>query len=188
MSDRHLLISTSTVPPGGFRYIQPETGRLLSAPNWQQLRSNVAEHRRANNLPIGTDFDAEIQDWICKHIPDASMHCHQRGQPAVRTYAPAGAMVGTGYQGQEKWRELHVYALTQRPQPMQRAAWLANFADSLPCGECRVSWKRLTRQKPLAQNATDEEFFRWTVDRHNDVNHKLGKRNFTYEEARALHQ
>lgn len=186
---RFLLINKSIVPPGGFRFVQHESGKIISAPSWQQLRSNVIEHRRANGYPIGTDLDAELQDWLCRRIPDAGMHCHEEGRAAVKTYPGTGpeASGGTGYQGQAKWRELHLYALTEQPTPLQRVAWLANFAASLPCGECKKSWKALVKQKPLPQTASDAEFFKWTVDRHNDVNAKLGKPIFEYEQARAIY-
>lgn len=183
---RLLLINTSVVPPGGFRYVQPESQKLISAPNFNQLRSDVIRHRKANTYPIGTDLDAELQDWICRRITDAGMHCYERGQKAIRSFPGTGA-VGTGYQGQEKWRELHIYSLTERPTGTARAAWLANFANSLPCGDCKISWRELTRRKPLPLNATDAEFFKWTVDRHNDVNVKLGKRVLSLEEARAIY-
>lgn len=186
---RHLLINTAIVPPGGFRYIQPESGKLISGSSWQQLRQNVIEHRRANKYPIGTDLDAELQDWLCGRIADAGMHCYEQGRQPVKTYPGVGpeASGGTGYQGQAKWRELHLYALTEQPTPFQRVAWLANFAASLPCGECKRAWKSLVKEKPLPQKASDAEFFEWTVDRHNDVNKKLNKPTWEYEQARALY-
>ena len=128
-------------------------------------------------------------DWLCKRIPDSGMWCYEQGRQPVKTYPGAGpeASGGTGYQGQAKWQELHLYALTEQPTPMERAAWLANFAASLPCGECKRSWKALTKEKPLPQKATDAEFFKWTVDRHSDVSEKIGKPRMDYETARALY-
>lgn len=185
---RFLLINLSTVPPGGFRYVQPESGKYLSASSFTGLKSNVQQHRRANGYPIGTDFDAELQDWLCRRIPDAGMHCYERGRPAIRSHNVGDTpIVGTGYQGQAKWKELHLYALTERPTELGRVAWLANFAASVPCGECRHSWKRLVRNNPLSQKASADQFWQWTVDRHNDVNAKLGKPMLTYEEAKPLY-
>lgn len=182
---RLILINQNTVPPGGFRYIQPESGKHFSASSFRAMANNVLAHRRANGFPIGTDFEAELQDWLCRKIPDAGMHCYERGKSF--SLRADGARVGTGYDGSAKWRELHLYALTERPTQMDRVAWLANFANSLPCGECKRDWKVLTRQHPLRQNASDDEFFRWTVDRHNDVNDKLGKPILDYETARAIY-
>lgn len=182
-----LLMSLTTVPPqGGFVHIQAETGYRAWGPNWRAFREDLIRHRKGNNLPIGTDLDAELQDWICRRLTDARMWCHERGRRPVQAHS-SGPIVGTGYQGQAKWRELHNYALSERPNPLQRVAWLENFANSLPCGECKTSWKRLVRQNPLPQNATPEEFFAWTVSRHSDVSSKLGKPTMTVEEARKLY-
>lgn len=186
--DRFLLLNVQVVPPGGFRYVQPESGKQFSASNFRALKDQVAQHRRSNGYPIGTDFDAELQDWICKRITDAGMHCYERGKVAMQSYSAGNtSVVGTGYQGQAKWRELHLYALTERPADMERAAWLANFANSLPCGECKLSWKQLVRRNPLQNKASAEQFFQWTVDRHNDVNRKLGKPVISHEEAKAIY-
>jgi hypothetical protein len=184
---RLLLISKTTVPPApGFSYVQPETGRHIAAPNWRALLSEIIAHRKANSLPIGSDFEAEIQDFICRHIPDTRAHCHERGKPAQAAYT-GGVSAGTGYDGREKWKEFHSYAFAARPTALERVAWLANFDISLPCGECKGSWKRLRRQHPLKQDATPEEFFEYSVTLHNFVNHKLGKPSMSVEEARALY-
>lgn len=182
---RFLLMSLSTVPPGGFRTVVAETGRHISAPNWRAFRDEVVRHRKANNLPVGTDIDGELQHWLCDKITDKHMWCHERGRRPIQAHS-SGPIVGTGWNGSHKWRELHNYALSERPNPLQRVAWLENFANSLPCGECRVSWKRLCRQKPLPQDATPEEFFSWSVDRHNDTNSKLGKPTISLAEAKAI--
>lgn len=179
-----LLLNTSIVPPGGFRFVAEETGRHISAPNWRALRDQVIQHFKANNIPVGTDIDGQIQSWLCNHLNDPRAHCYERGKKAIAVSAGGGS---TGYNGAHKWRELHNYALSERPNPLQRVAWLENFANSLPCGECKTSWKRLVRQKPLPQNATPEEFFAWGVERHNDVSSKLGKPTLTLTEARKLY-
>lgn len=182
---RMLLLNTSVIPPGGLRYVQQETGRHITAPNWRAFVDEVVRHRRANGLPIPAEIQKELQDWICRRLTDVRMHCSEEGRRPIRAHS-SGPHVGTGYQGQAKWRELHNYALSERPNPLQRVAWLENFAASLPCGECRVSWKRLVRQNPLPQNATPEEFFDWTVQRHNDTNAKLGKPTISLAEAKAI--
>lgn len=180
-----LLRSTSTVPPRGFRFIQPETGVLLEAPNWQELRRRVANHRNANNLPIGTDFDTELQDWICRHIDDADYHCYEQGRNPGVPSAPTSS-TGTGWDGSAKWRELHIYALTHRPNPHERAAWLKNWSESIPCGDCKKEGRKYIKSHPLPVAASPEEFFSWSVQFHNFVSSKLGKPQLTVEEAKAI--
>lgn len=185
---RRLLINTSIVPPMGFRYIQPESGKTFSTPNWRLLREQVMQHRRANGFPIGTDFDAELQDWICGRIPDSGMHCYEQGRSPMPTHPGGdGIQSGTGYQGQAKWRELHVWALTDDTSKYERAAWMANFTASLPCGECRREWRQLVKRFPWPQEGGNKELFEWSVEAHNKVNVRLGKKTISAEEARAIY-
>ena len=64
------LNNPNEVPPGGYRYFQEETKFLIAAPSWKDLLDRVKKHRQANVLPIGSEFDQEIQNWVCAQIPD----------------------------------------------------------------------------------------------------------------------
>lgn len=187
MLARLLFRSPFETPPGRYRYIQPETQKPFdNFPTFDALKAAVRAHRQGNNLPIGTDFDAELQDWMCRHMPDADVHCYEQGRnpSEQRLTGPRG--ISTGYDGREKWKELHVFALIATPGSVERAAWLVNFANSLPCGECKQGWKKLCSQHPLPQNASTADFFAWTVAMHNRVNEKLGKAQISVEEAREI--
>lgn len=63
------LIDPSTVPPGGFRYIQRETNATLSAPSLPELLVKVRDHRLANNLPISLEWKAQVENWLCETMP-----------------------------------------------------------------------------------------------------------------------
>jgi len=56
-------------PPGGWKYFQSETMVWLDAPSFQELIEKVKRHRKANNLPIGTFFNQEIESQICERAP-----------------------------------------------------------------------------------------------------------------------
>lgn len=64
----HLLDPTS-VPPGGFRYLCPETKTWIPAPSFWELVSAAERHRKANNLPVSQDFKFELEDQLCSHMP-----------------------------------------------------------------------------------------------------------------------
>lgn len=83
--------------------------------------------------------------------------------------------------GPPLWAELHRRALTTNPGA-DDSAWLEQFARRLPCGECRQHWHDMVRRAPPVWAG----YFRWTVDRHNEVNVRLGKPLLTLEQARAL--
>lgn len=56
-------------PPGnGFPYLQQENGFNLKAPTLRNLAEQVKAHRRANNIPIGVNIDAEVEDNSCREI------------------------------------------------------------------------------------------------------------------------
>lgn len=90
------------------------------------------------------------------------------------------------------WRELHAYKIPKdedNPDFLNECAvreWLSNWANRVPCGECRVFWRSWLSGNPPPLSS-QEEFFAWTVAAHNAVNVKLGRREWTVEEARAIH-
>lgn len=186
MADRLLLRNPRIKPPLGWRFVDPHEGKPFTANSLSLLKNDVARYRQSNGLPIGTDFDAEIQDWICRQLNDQSFHCRERGKPSLPSI-DQGAITGTGYQGQKKWRELHVWALTSLEPEHEKAAWLANFTASLPCGECRTGWRRLMKQYPPPLNGTRDEMFNWTVSMHSRISAKLGKKTMEPEDARKLY-
>lgn len=64
------VIDRSRVPPGGyFRCHVEETGRDFAHPYLAQLEVQVKAHRRANNLPIGSNWEADFQDQVCRSTP-----------------------------------------------------------------------------------------------------------------------
>lgn len=71
------------VPPGGaFIYVQPESGVEFRHHTITYLRELVKKHRLANNYPIGTNFNQEIEDYICSHQPGI---CHDATPPVPLT-------------------------------------------------------------------------------------------------------
>lgn len=65
------LIDPTTVPPGGFRYVQQETKTTLSGPSLPELLVKVRDHRLANNLPISLEWKAQVENWLCDQMPPA---------------------------------------------------------------------------------------------------------------------
>lgn len=63
------LLEPNTVPPDGFRYHQAETKTWIRAPDYDNLFLFVRDHRKANNLPIGTFWEAEVEDQLCQSLP-----------------------------------------------------------------------------------------------------------------------
>ncbi len=93
-------------------------------------------------------------------------------------------------QGRQAWKLLHIGALSYSKVPDEKEKilmndYLTNFADgTMLCEECRAHWKEMVAKSPPgdALNSRDK-LFKWTVDRHNEVNLRLGKQPYSYGEA-----
>jgi hypothetical protein len=86
----------------------------------------------------------------------------------------------------ELWAEIH-----NRPRAMKDAAAELSFLNDLvparlPCGECRREWIAAMNRTPK-DFSNPETYFAWTVDRHNEVNVRLGKPVVPLAEARCLY-
>lgn len=78
------------------------------------------------------------------------------------------------------WRELHTAALAGKLTPQ----WIGAFGPRIPCGDCRKHWGELLKEIPPVFGAGS---FAWTVIVHNTVNLRLGKSEWTVDEARKLY-
>lgn len=91
--------------------------------------------------------------------------------------------------GPPLWRSLHAitFAYPQQATPEHTAAAVALF-DALvplfPCDKCRPHLAAELKRHPVAEVAGGRETFaRWLVDLHNRVNARLGKPQWTFEQA-----
>jgi len=62
------LTDLMTIPPGGWRYTQPETGLEIKGGDYYNLREAVRKHRQLNQLPCGPELDNQIQAQICERM------------------------------------------------------------------------------------------------------------------------
>lgn len=70
---QQILQNKDVVPPGGFRYLQTDTGVWLHAPSWGELVKAVKAHRKANSIPFGAELEQEIETQLCSTLPPG--HC-----------------------------------------------------------------------------------------------------------------
>lgn len=76
------LKNKETVPPGGFRFLQADTGVWIHAPSWVELIAKVKAHRTANSIPIGLEIEREIETQLCSTLPPG--HCTYADDAQVR--------------------------------------------------------------------------------------------------------
>lgn len=72
------------------------------------------------------------------------------------------------------WNILHKQA---KRNPYQKD-WLDVFENKIPCPECKTHFKDFRKN-----NEPNTKFFKWTVDLHNSVNEKIGKKKYPYASA-----
>lgn len=86
--------------------------------------------------------------------------------------------------GPKLWEKFHRDALTAKNRA-EAWAQIEALLASIPCGECKASFRQIVSENLHHGHG---EFFEHTVLLHNLVNRKLGKPEFTVEQARALYQ
>jgi hypothetical protein len=89
--------------------------------------------------------------------------------------------------GKQAWHFIHMVALNYPVEPKQEdkdryTKFLKSLGFVLPCEICSEHWKEKIKEYPPNLN-NREEFFKWTVDMHNQVNKSNNKRQITYKEA-----
>jgi len=89
----------------------------------------------------------------------------------------------------DHWRELHNYPLVLVSWNAATCeAWYRDWERRIPninC-DCRRHWKELV-EKNSPDFGSPLAFFVWGVDRHNDVNRRLGKPEVSIDEACRLY-
>ena len=61
----------TNTPPGGWRYLVPETGRTIGPyTGFAQLRDNLASHYSASGYAMPSDILDKVEGQICSHTPE----------------------------------------------------------------------------------------------------------------------
>ncbi len=80
--------------------------------------------------------------------------------------------------GPPAWARLHAWAASCPRDPVARRRWLADFVASLPQCDCKSHWWAMLAKTPPPLTGSAEELYGWTLDRHNEVNARLGKPHY----------
>lgn len=88
--------------------------------------------------------------------------------------------------GPLQWMTLHQlargYPRSNPSTEVQEAAraYVMALVKLLPCSICAMHWKDVA---PTVKTGSRAEFLKWTIDVHNSVNKRTGKKELTYTEA-----
>lgn len=87
-------------------------------------------------------------------------------------------------QGPRFWAELHSFALRHEGKNRAIHGWFLDWMGDLPFYGCPC---KEHLEQYVSENTPDyQNFFEWTIDLHNAVNERIGKRTINYDDARTL--
>ena len=88
------------------------------------------------------------------------------------------------------WYYLHYLALNYNPKLKQNYISLIKFFHkSIPCIICKNNFTNKLKRFPINQFINNkEDFFKWTILIHNDINRRNYKRTYNVEDAKKLYQ
>lgn len=69
MQNAQRFLDPHTGPPGGWRYLDKDTGYTVKALTLAQLLRDAKTHRTSNGLTIPDDFDQQVETWLCRLMP-----------------------------------------------------------------------------------------------------------------------
>lgn len=96
------LINPDIAPPGGWRYIDPDTGFEFSRrySSLYELIEHVRIYREQNHLEPLNNISFYVQDWLCKQ-PNVKRYCNMNHARTASQYIRgAKAAVKTAFRGE----------------------------------------------------------------------------------------
>lgn len=76
------------IPPGGWKFVQQQSGLTIYGGDYYDLREKVRKHRQINHYVTGPELDAEIQAQLCAKLEPAA-RAHFCRDCAAKTSARA---------------------------------------------------------------------------------------------------
>jgi hypothetical protein len=64
------ILDRSTPPPGGWKYVQPESGRIFKHYARDAFFAEIRDHRLSQGYPIEPDWQERIEDQLCREHPE----------------------------------------------------------------------------------------------------------------------
>lgn len=90
------------VPYGGvWWFVYPDTGVTITARHRDGIMKLAKQHAEDHNLPVGVEFEAHVEDWICAAMPQECGPCLD-GQIIRNPMPSPGAVI----QGLNLWVKL----------------------------------------------------------------------------------
>jgi len=145
------LRDKSLTPPDGWRYRQRESGQLILATSFPNLVAAVREHRMANGYPIQMDMEQEVDEGICKEVPDACLE--QPADLVPRRLSIANVLAFTMTLGESILKGNPRVDIEEANRRAVICSDCSDNVDAAGCGGCNSKTinrliNKLTRSKP----------------------------------------
>lgn len=97
------LKDRGTIPyGGGFTVTDPLTGNEHYGTTFKMLVDSIRASRRANSVPMGIEFESEIEQWACEKYP-AECESFNPKRPRKRSLTLGDVITGTRVMLQHWW-------------------------------------------------------------------------------------
>lgn len=87
------IAKMNVLPPGGYKYVQPETGMQFDGNTLFRAQARlIATHRKANSLPRSSreEVEEDLMAYTCQRVPGICID----GSPAKSSAPPANGNPG----------------------------------------------------------------------------------------------
>lgn len=146
---------------------------------FQFVASRGAEIAQMMSVPSMRNLALSMAEQLSEHYNEAFGN-EEKERTRKRADARAEMAERIAADGPALWGELHRRAMNYSGGDHRiERLWLEEFERKLACGECARFFQRFCELIPPNFSA----FFAWSVDLHNAVNDKLGKKNLTHAQA-----
>jgi hypothetical protein len=79
------LINPTVCPPDGFRYVFPTDGFVVHQWTYDAWLDQAKSHLQANGAPLPADLQSQLEDQLCKTLPDGWCLYDDPSRPRVST-------------------------------------------------------------------------------------------------------
>ncbi|CDH53007.1 augmenter of liver regeneration [Lichtheimia corymbifera JMRC:FSU:9682] len=143
---------------------------------WSKLEKEKSKKAHVSDSKAAESTNTPVQDKSSASIAAAAKEATEEEWRKNNCPADVETL------GNATWTLLHTMAAyyPDRPAPSQMDSmrtFINSFADNYPCWFCKEDFKKSMEKAPV-QVGSRKKLSEWLCDRHNEVNAKLGKKQF----------
>lgn len=169
---------TPSSPDGrGWKYVQPVSGNIFRAHGLDVLIGQIEKHRfamagRYLEMDLSFGWENRLKNDLCLQNPQAPCHDNPEAEGYVSPHIALGRAL---------WAELHQKS-ENYTEPYALRDWFDGWINRAPdINGCRCRSNAIQLLNAFPPNFSREGFKSWTILFHNEINRRLGKRQWPYD-------